>query len=189
MKSFSGKFEIPYFVYSVPNHSELKSKVLDYISNDSVGIHSIENYENISKTDWYTTLKGDYFQKNFVEKDQNYFQYLKPDLDYILQNIIPDNTENLYFSNGWYHQYTKLNYYHWHDHPGIRWALVYYVELDESCPKTEFINYFGKNTFPNVKEGDILIFPGWMKHRSPPNLGNNRKTILSFNIVGKPTAY
>lgn len=190
MLSFSGKFEVPYFIYSVPNYSELKSKILDYILHDTNGIHSVENYENISKTDWYTTRDGNYFRQNFIEKSDNYYQSLKPYLDDIIQNIIPEkNKENFFVGNGWYHQYNKLNYYFWHDHPGNRWATIYYLELNDDCPKTEFINYYGPNIFPNVKEGDILVFPAWMKHRSPPNLSNNRKTILSFNIVEKPTAH
>lgn len=188
MLIFTGKFEIPFYVYQLGNHSDIKKKVLDYIDKDT-GSPSNKNYENLAKTDWYETVKGNYFQDNFVKKDNNYYQYMKPYIEEIIDTIIPDNKKNLYVSNAWYHQYTKLNYYHWHDHPSIRWALIYYVELSDTCPRTEFVNYYGDHTYPNVKEGDILIFPAWMKHRSPPNLGNNRKTILSFNIAEKPATH
>lgn len=183
MLEYTGKFEIPYFVYSVPNHAELKVKILDYIDK-SEGIHSVKRFENIAKTDWYTNNNSTFFKENFINKPDNYYQLVKPYIDDIIQNVIPDKND-FFVINGWYHQYTKLNWYFWHDHPGNRWATIYYVELDDACPKTEFINYFGSNLYPNVKEGDILIFPAWMKHRSPPNLGNNKKTILSFNIVEK----
>jgi len=33
----------------------------------------------------------------------------------------------------------------------------------------------------NAKEGDILTFPAYLKHRSKPIKNEKRKTIISFN--------
>lgn len=179
----SGKFEIPYYVYSAPDHNLLKEKILQTIES-GIGEESVKNFESISKSDWYTNYNPKFFKENFKDRKDSYFGLLESHIVHIIEKIIPDkNKSKLQVSNGWFHQYNKLDYYWWHNHPDCRWSLIYYLELSEDGPVTEFENFYGNTIFPNVKEGDFLIFPGWIKHRSPPNLSKNRKTILSFNIV------
>jgi hypothetical protein len=33
----------------------------------------------------------------------------------------------------------------------------------------------------DLNEGDLLTFPAYLYHRSPLNISDNRKTIISFN--------
>ena len=179
----TGKFEVPYFIYTVPNHSTLKGQILDCIDK-GVGIQSEKYFESISKSDWYTNADPIYFKDKVKNDSNSYYGLLKSNLDYIRDNILPDkHKEALVISNGWFHQYQKLDYYWWHNHPDCRWSLIYYVQLAENGPITEFENHFGNTIKPDVKEGDIIIFPGWLKHRAPPNLSTETKTILSFNFV------
>lgn len=181
--SKSGKFEIPYYIYSLPNHIFLKEKILQTIES-GIGDSSLQHFESISKSDWYTNYDPKFFKTHFKENADSYYGLLKQDIETIIRDIIPDkNKDELKVSNGWFHQYNKLDYYWWHNHPEARWSLIYYLELSEDGPITEFENFFGDTIFPDVKEGDFLIFPSWMNHRSPPNLGKKRKTILSFNVV------
>lgn len=179
----TGKFEVPYFIYTVPNHLTLKGQILNCIDKSS-GIETVQYFESISKSDWYTNANPKFFKENFKNDSNSYYGLLKTHIDYIILDVLPDKDKNsLVVSNGWFHQYNKLDYYWWHNHPESRWSIIYYLELHKDGPVTEFENFFGGTIFPNVKEGDMLIFPGWVKHRSPPNLGKTRKTILSFNIV------
>jgi len=180
------KFEVPYYIYKVEDHEDLKSKLIPLLEKID-GINSVQSFETISKSDWNTNQDATYFRKNFVlNKEPNYYSLLEHHIDKIIHEVIPDkNKKSFYVGQGWFHQYKKMNYYFYHWHPGSRWALVYYLELPEDGPKTEFENEFGLPICPDVKEGDILIFPSWIKHRSPPNKSVGRKTIIAFNLVEK----
>lgn len=178
----SGKFEFPYYIYSVPNHSSLKEKILQTIEM-GIGEESVKGWESISKSDWYTNSNPKFFKENFKDKEGSYYNLIKNHIDFIIKEILPDKDKSiLRVDQAWFHQYNKLDYYWWHSHPGARWALIYYVEMNDKGPITEFENFFGPTIVPDVKEGQILIFPGWIKHRSPPNLSNSRKTIISANV-------
>jgi len=37
---------------------------------------------------------------------------------------------------------------------------------------------------PNVKEGDMILFPSSLLHEAPLNKSNVRRTIISYNIRG-----
>ena len=52
--------------------------------------------------------------------------------------------------------------------------------MPDSSYKTEVLGRDGKIIEFDVKEGDVLTIPAWMKHRSPPN-GKERKTVIAFN--------
>ena len=36
--------------------------------------------------------------------------------------------------------------------------------------------------YPDVKEGDLIIFPSWMEHICPPNRSNELRVTMAFNI-------
>ena len=168
-------FEVPYYIGHCKDHLSIKDSLLTIIDENN-GEHSQFPGYNITKTDYY--LKGN--DPNF---EQKYISIIHP---YILKHlnecqIIKPGQEQEYFY--WYNQYTKLSYHGWHDHQGIKWASIYYLELSEDNPVTEFRNFLTQDVIRvNVKEGDIITFPGFMDHRSPPNLSGERKTIIACNL-------
>lgn len=184
-----GKIEVPYFIFKLEDHLSIKSELLDLLDN-APGTKSIRSTETIYKSDWQYNQYANSFRKNFVESSSiNYFKKLEPYINKVIDEVVPKlNKDPLAVSQGWFHQYKKMNYYFYHWHPGVRWGLVYYLELPKNGPKTEFENFFGQPITVDVNEGDLLLFPGWLKHRSPPNLSEERKTIIAFNLVEKGIA-
>ena len=79
----------------------------------------------------------------------------------------------------WFHQMDKGDYDNWHNHFGCQWIGIYYIDLPEG-EETELMDFEGNIFQPEVKEGDLLIFPSGYLHRSPPC--NDRKTIVAFNF-------
>ena len=84
----------------------------------------------------------------------------------------------------WFQQYVTGNEHGWHTH-GSNFTGVYYLELDESSPKTEIIepSRQDKKIVMDVHEGDVLMFPSYTIHRAPTIMNDVRKTIVSFNFV------
>ena len=61
--------------------------------------------------------------------------------------------------------------------------MSYLLELDDCRHSTEFIDIERNETFQlDVEEGDVIIFPSYIIHRSPLIRSNNRKTTIAVNI-------
>ena len=180
------RFEVPFYIYKVDDHIRLKPILLDMIEK-AEGHQSVRSYERLGKTDWYLNVAHKDFMRRFISNsDETYYSVLKPHIENIIDSVLPeDDKSNIYVYHGWYNQYLTMNHYFYHAHFGAKWAMVYYLELPINGPKTEFENFFGDPIVPNVDEGDILIFPAWIKHRSPHNKSMDRKTIIAFNLAEK----
>ena len=78
----------------------------------------------------------------------------------------------------WFQQYfepdTGLG---WHAHDSSI-AVIYFVELPNPKDATEF---YLEGQF-DVKEGDVMMWPSYLNHRSPPLSSAGRKTIIATNV-------
>lgn len=87
--------------------------------------------------------------------------------------------------NGKGHYNTK------HTHPPCFLSGAYYVKLTEDNSFLTFHDplavrkheslYIDKTDIM-VKEGDLLIFPGWLEHSVAENTSNEERIVLSFNL-------
>ena len=64
-----------------------------------------------------------------------------------------------------------------HTHYPALWSGVLYVKLEGKCSPTEFNNCDYAH-FP--KEGEYIIFPGWLKHSVKSGSGN--RYVCAFNM-------
>lgn len=167
------------------NHSEIKKSLLSKIDDAPRYKQDLEN-EIISASDYGMNDAGeipeyaDLFLKNCTPVLYKYFSYLGFNV-----NVL----------NMWFHQYFQGDVFGWHSHGNAAFALIYYLELPEDGPRTEFsIPPFDFTFTANVKEGDVLIFPAQTRHRSPESKSTERKTIISANLSiidepGQPNKY
>ena len=82
--------------------------------------------------------------------------------------------------DAWYQRYSEQGTHDWHNHGKTQFANSYFLELPDSTYKTEIVGSNGEIIEYDAKEGDVVTFPAWLKHRSKPN-GKERKTIIAFN--------
>jgi hypothetical protein len=171
---FTGKFEVPYFVVPLPEHSEIKESILKIIEDDNPeSIQAYNNLISVHKTDYHILGQARTYYPIIMPYLLNLLKTLPNIIEF--QNIVPEKTTI------WYQQYKKLNYHPFHRHDA-GWVSVYYLELDEKSPGTQFKSFFTDKTIePSVTEGDVIVFPGWLDHKSPPNLSSKRKTVISCN--------
>ncbi len=79
----------------------------------------------------------------------------------------------------WFAQYKYDAEFKWHTHEGCNTSAIYFMET----PNPEDITEFYGIDMPNMKEGDVAVFPSMIPHRS--RLDKNRetrKTVVGFNI-------
>jgi len=82
-----------------------------------------------------------------------------------------------------------------HSHNFITFVVTAYLQVPDNCGYIEFKDplEYHKSIYPIFPEeslykelpvttNDVLIFPGWLKHRVQPNLSNDERIIFTFNI-------
>jgi hypothetical protein len=155
----------PAVISKFEKHAELKQSLLD----NMVG----ESYTTVSKTDWNLPR----------ECERPYVQIIKdPLFSHLSEVYLSIGYPAFSIENIWAQQYIKDSTHPWHLHESCNFTNIYYVELPEGTPSTQFLDSITKHTFSfDVEEGDILTVPSTFIHRSPPNLSELRKTVIAFN--------
>jgi len=168
----------PIFVFPLKEHYMIKQTLLKMIDEQKSSFlkHDIENVIS----DWNVEIGEE--RKYFT-----YFsQYLNKYLENVLKHATPSNVLHVKYEhlNVWFQQYYKNYFHEWHDH-GATWATIYFLELPDKSVSTEFyIPLAEKNYIQfDVEEGDILLFPANIFHRSSLNPSDNRKTVIVSNFT------
>ena len=165
---------IPYTKFSFKEHSRLKTSLLDAISrtqSDKV----VDQEFTISATDWPTS----------EETPRFYLDLFRDNLTPQLTQVVSDMGFSKYEIHGvWFQQYNQGSSHSWHNHARCHYSCIYYLELPSNSPRTQFVDTIDQQSVfeIDVEEGDILIVPSMIKHRSPPVIDNVRKTVIVFNM-------
>jgi len=166
-------FQIPLIIESFHKHNHLKKDFLQMIE-ESVGCNTLLDGEKVTKSDWqYPNHNSEYIETLMM--------YFNPILKRYFKNMHYDRFE---MGRYWFQQYETNDHHEWHRHSGSDWNLVYYLELPEDSPATEFRNPLNsEETYTaNVKEGDFILFPSLLEHRSSFNKSKGRKTVIAVNF-------
>jgi hypothetical protein len=170
-------FNMPIVKERLKQHSDIKNIVLEMINTaeSSTDLKNDTNItDNITRYDW---PKGNTKRK--------WSQFLKLYLDPCISNMLTAlGFETFKMDLIWFQQYVKGSAHGWHIH-GANYVGVYYLELGESEPPTQFLEPSDKDfslKTIDAKEGDIILFPSSAWHRGPTITSDSRKTIVSWNM-------
>ena len=105
-------------------------------------------------------------------------------------------------SNAWININPKHSSNQTHTHPGAVLSGVYYIKTPEKCGNIEFqhpamdmlerdwsrdcneYNSVNSHTWwLRPKEGTLYIFPSWIRHMVKPNMSDEERVSISFNVV------
>lgn len=162
---------LPFFITDVQEHLEVKEKVLNDIYK--MGEYSfINETQRISSTDWHLNNE---FNREYINHLINIFNNVCNQMnDYLKSDA------KLEIRNYWYQLYRKGDYHKWHEHFFCAFSNIYYLSLPEDSVKTSF--RIGSEEFEvDVKEGQILSFPGIFTHCSKENTSDKEKVVIVFN--------
>lgn len=178
MSDFVTKYQYhgTYMVRKMPNHESLKPVLLSLIQSAEFESKKdpSNNLERINKYD-FSLLGEERPWSSLFSEYINGFMGSLPD------SILYKNAE---MRGVWFQQYEGGDFHHWHPHPGSNFSGIYYLELPDQEYATEFIEPFNTAIVKKFKasEGDVVLFPASLIHRSPVNTSNKRKTIVAFNF-------
>lgn len=158
----------------------IATKNLDLSNLKIIGKKFKKTFESKLKT----TLKGDTL---FDKKSINYLNIqLTETLSYLLKPYCKNFVFNV--SDIWINRYDKKDYQGSHIHPSDFSFIIYY-KTDKShtvfnSPVKSLLEsvdskIFNKDYEPNLKQGDMIVFPSYLEHWVRPNSGN---TTIAGNI-------
>ena len=166
--------------YSLPDHTEIRDQLLDLIDQyDQVNPCK----DPVTKTDFYdaicwTPSENEYYSIfNQVAHETLYRELAKR---YCIEDFC--------VLNAWFQQYINGSSHGWHLHANSNISMSYFLELSDKKYSTEFLDTTTKSKFQlDVKEGDVIIFPSHVIHRSPVISSDVRKTTIAINLsLGNP---
>ena len=178
MSDFVSKYQVngSYMVRKMPNHESLKPVMLSMIESAQSESKKdpSNNLEQISKYD-FSLLDNERPWASLIVEYINGFMATLPD------SILHTGVD---MRGIWFQQYENGDFHHWHHHAGSNFAGIYYLELPDQNCATEFVEPFNTSIVRrfNVSEGDVVLFPASLIHRSPKNDSNQRKTVIAFNF-------
>lgn len=106
------------------------------------------------------------------------------------------NGPELNLDGSWISFLNKGDYYHDHNHPGVKVAAVYYYATNGNDGSIRFTNpnpYMFSGQWPAdgtseeciffpPKVGRLIMFPAWMVHRVEENHTDNERISISINF-------
>ena len=157
-------------------HKKIKKNLLKLIDDykaDSLK-HKDSYYDDlIEKLDW----------NNSRTLERPWVQVLLP---FIKKHFIKCtkklNLKDFYIRALWFQQYGNQGTHGWHIHAN-NFTGVYYLEFDNH-QYTQLLDPLNLNQAISLKviEGDFIVFPSHVIHRSGVNKTNKKRSIISFNF-------
>ena len=166
--------------YSLPAHNQIKSRILDII-DDYDQVNPCK--DTVTKTDFYDDI-------SMHPNRNNYYSIFHQEADSLYRTVNDRYwITDFHILNVWFQQYHINDTHKWHNHGESNISLSYLLELDDPKHSTEFIDTKQNKTFQveGIREGDVIIFPSYILHRSPIITSTNRKTSIAINLsLGTP---
>ena len=79
--------------------------------------------------------------------------------------------------------YSKGDYTKTHEHWPMIWSWVYNVECCEHCSPLSFDD---SSHSIQPKSGNMILFPGWIRHSVPKHTCDHDRIILAGNLGANP---
>jgi hypothetical protein len=190
-KDFDEKSRIPIFPISffhsrVENNAEIKNILVPKIVKDSDELLIPEGwFTHKLKTSFSGEKPG---KEIFFGEDNTYQSILEKKYAKCLDSFF-DHTYQIMIDEIWYNCYFDGEYQEEHDHLGlcfnpVHFSCIHFLSFDEGRHKSpkfrdpldqirntslEFYRNNYNNTYqPNIKEGDFIMFPSYLKHSVEP---------------------
>lgn len=197
------------FVVNNPDHEFLKEELLQHIyAEQAKQTESVAS--QVAVTAKHQLFES---ELTFLEDEAPVVMELRRMLEELLSAVAtevnapywPEGAEgDAHIIESWYHITQNGGYHDAHSHPNCSWCGIYYVDPGEcnldsrngvnrfydprinadhyADPGTAYLGQQGFWDFQPV-EGQIVIFPSYLKHSALPYFGEKDRVIVAFNSV------
>jgi uncharacterized protein (TIGR02466 family) len=182
----------------------LKTK-LDYPVNEIEVLCQQEHSKN--PTGVIKSNNGGWQSGNIVYPDSPFF--FLSDIEKICQEFCKETLKidkSILLKNAWVNINQKSNSNQSHTHPGCILSGVYYIKTPKGCGDIHFqhhsidmmtrdwSNFINRNWYSEYnqynselwwlpsEEGRLYVFPSWIRHMVKPNMSDEERISISFNV-------
>lgn len=167
-----------------------------------------ESVFNATVADNQGSMRGDGLCSYNVVRDLFTWPEIKPYLDFLNQEAAIYWKELGYYETGhkifemWANKYTTGSFIDVHNHAPIPITASFYLQKSKNSGNIAFENplstilkhqpvgFKNRSAYAtlfdyevDVEEGDLVMFPGWLNHKTLPNQDTSDRIIIGTNIV------
>ena len=181
----------PQFYYhgEVENHQQLKDKLLSELTDDKLS----------QPKEWNCSVQSSFETENNFSWDY-FYECIKPNLLDMHQQLKGNPLHQFTMTEAWLNKYGRGDSQEVHTHIGadnctfscsyfaqyaLNDARFLFYDPDQTKHLGEFTKHYSGvvNTwFPEVQEGDIIIFPSWLHHQVEPHRSDTTRITVSANF-------
>ena len=181
----------PQFYYhgEVEKHQELKDKLLSELTDDKLS----------QPKEWNCSVQSSFETENNFSWDY-FYECIKPNLLDMHQQLNGNPLHQFKMTEAWLNKYERGDSQEVHTHIGadnctfscsyfaqyaLNDARFLFYDPDQTKHLGEFTKHYSGvvNTwFPDVQEGDIIIFPSWLHHQVEPHRSDTTRITVSANF-------
>jgi hypothetical protein len=180
-------------LYQVDNHITFKTETAANMTEwGEPLIDALSSWVVQTASRFVEALAGKSLQEAYLDgvaKDRNSFNGITGEAD--------SGTVSVAITRSWASIYAKGSQHPSHFHPNTALAAIYYVQSPGTCdidlldPRPN-LDYFdpgiqiadeGRNLRLRCKPGELLLFPGWLKHAVPEFGGDLPRISMSWNLA------
>ena len=181
----------PQFHYhgEVEKHQQLKDKLLSELTVDKLS----------QPKEWNCSVQSSFETDNNFSWDY-FYECIKPNLLDMHQQLKGNPLHQFNMTEAWLNKYERGDSQEVHTHIGAdncTFSCSYFAQYapndarflfydpDQTKHLGEFSKHYGGvvNTwFPDVQEGDIIIFPSWIHHQVEPHRSDTTRITVSANF-------
>ena len=182
----------PQFYYhgEVEKHQQLKDKLLSELTDDKLS----------QPKEWNCSVQSSFETDNNFSWDY-FYECIQPNLLDMHQQLNGNpHTNSIVMTEAWLNKYERGDSQEVHTHIGadnctfscsyfaqyaLNDARFLFYDPDQTKHLGEFTKHYDGvvNTwFPDVQEGDIIIFPSWIHHQVEPHRSDTTRITVSANF-------
>ena len=181
----------PQFYYhgEVENHQQLKDKLLSELTDDKLS----------QPKEWNCSVQSSFETDNNFSWDY-FYECIQPNLLDMHQQLNGNPLHQFTMTEAWLNKYGRGDSQEVHTHIGadnctfscsyfaqyaLNDARFLFYDPDQTKHLGEFSKHYSGvvNTwFPDVQEGDIIIFPSWLHHQVEPHRSDTTRITVSANF-------
>jgi len=158
----------------------------DFLSKEEVFLVR-DIVDKITKKDqslsYQTNVKANMTSYKELLQHKDYGLFMRKSLQYLniiykLRSPHPDQRIRYDFMDLWGMRHKKGNSTLLHTHAQTGWSGAFYFKL----PDTTYMNFPDFDTFQQLQENTLYLFPGLIKHSVPKHTHDIDRISLAFNI-------
>ena len=142
----------------------------------------------------YSTAVYQWYQPHEWEELKDFYNWLPRQLDIVWHAWGMEYCSRM-IHNSWINWHPKGAWTEEHTHPSVHQAVTCYLQHEEGCgnilykdPMDTYWWSYPRNSerrqlwhSVSVQQNDVLIFPGWLPHKTEQNETNKDRLVLSTN--------